>query len=137
MDFDPTLILLPGMAADGRIFRHQRAALPGIRTPDWIEPHDREPLADYAQRFAQAITTCGRCFIGGASFGGIIALEMAAHLQAEACFLVASVRSDRELPWRKRAIRPIAKLGPTGLGRVASGVAASLPRSCRGLQWVN
>ena len=100
MDVDPPLILLPGMAADGRLFRHQRAALPCIRTPDWIEPRDCEPLADYAQRFAQAITPGGRCFVGGASFGGIVALEMAAHLQAEACFLVASVRSDRELPWR-------------------------------------
>ena len=51
---------------------------------------------------------------------------MAAHLQAEACFLIASVRSDRELPWRIPAIRPIAMLGPTGLGRVAAGVALSL-----------
>jgi pimeloyl-ACP methyl ester carboxylesterase len=126
MDVNPPLILLPGMAADGRLFRHQRAALPCIRTPDWIEPRDREPLADYAQRFAQAITTGGLCFVGGASFGGIVALEMAAHLQAEACFLIASVRSDRELPWRLRALRPVARLGPTGLGRIAAVVALSL-----------
>jgi pimeloyl-ACP methyl ester carboxylesterase len=126
MDVDPPLILLPGMAADGRLFRHQRAALPCIRTSDWIAPRDREPLVDYAQRFAQAIATRRRCFIGGASFGGIIALEMAAHLEAEACFLLASVRSDRELPWCLRAIRQIAMLGPTGLGRVAAGGGALL-----------
>ena len=72
MNVDPPLILLPGMAADGRLFRHQCAALPCIRTPVWIEPRDREPLADYAQRFAQAISTGGRCFVGGASFGGIV-----------------------------------------------------------------
>jgi hypothetical protein len=53
MDVDPPLILLPGMAADGRLFRHQRAALPCIRTPDWIEPRDREPLADYAHPSAK------------------------------------------------------------------------------------
>jgi hypothetical protein len=46
MDVDPPLILLPGMAADGRLFRHQRAALPCIRTPAWIKPRDREPLAE-------------------------------------------------------------------------------------------
>jgi pimeloyl-ACP methyl ester carboxylesterase len=126
MNVDPPLILLPGMAADGRLFRHQRTALPCICTPDWIAPLDREPLADYAQRFAQAITPGRRCFVGGASFGGLVALEMAAHLQAEACFLVASVRSNREFPWRLRALRPVATLGPTGLGQVAALVARSL-----------
>src|SRR6476619_5718672 len=85
-EIDPPLILLPGMAADGRLFRHQRTALPCLRTPDWIAPLDREPLAEYAQRFAQAINPGRRCFVGGASFGGLVALEMAAHLQAEACF---------------------------------------------------
>jgi hypothetical protein len=55
-------------------------------------------------------------------------LEMAAHLQAEACFLVASVRSDREFPWRLRALRPVATLEPTGLGRVAAWAARSLAR---------
>lgn len=123
MDVDPPLILLPGMAAGGRLFRLQRAALPCLCTPDWIEPFDREPLTDYAQRFAQSIAPGGRCFVGGASFGGIVALEMAAHLHAEACFLVASVRSDSELPWRLRALRPVARLGPIGLGRVAAWVA--------------
>ena len=49
MDVDPPLILLPGMAADGRLFRHQRAALPCIRTPDWIEPRDREPRTSSRQ----------------------------------------------------------------------------------------
>ncbi|HEV3338943.1 MAG TPA: alpha/beta hydrolase [Pirellulales bacterium] len=126
MDVDPPLILLPGMADDGRLFRHQRTALSFLCTPDWIEPLDREPLADYAQRFAQAIAPGRRCFVGGASFGGLVALEMAAHLRAEACFLVASVRSDREFPWRLRALRPAATLGPTGLGQVAAWVARSL-----------
>jgi pimeloyl-ACP methyl ester carboxylesterase len=136
MDVDPPLILLPGMAADGRLFRLQRAALPCVCTPDWIEPFDCEPLTDYAQRFAQAIAPGGRCFVGGASFGGILALEMAAHLQAEACFLVASVRSGSELPWRFRALRPVVTLGPRGLGRVAAWtarwLAPFLPRSAVG-----
>ena len=126
MNVNPQLILLPGMAADSRLFQHQRTALPFLRTPDWIAPLDHEPLADYAQRFAQSITPGSHCFVGGASFGGLVALEMAAHIQAEACFLIASVRSHREFPWRLRALRPVAALGPRGLGLVAAWAARSL-----------
>src|SRR4051794_1621671 len=106
------IILLPGMAADDRLFRLQRDTLPGLITPAWIEPCDREPLIAYARRIARCIDPGGPCFVGGASFGGLVALEMAVHLRAEACFLVASVRSDRELLWRFRALRPLAWLGP-------------------------
>src|SRR4051812_8548731 len=113
------IILLPGMAADERLFRLQRAALPALVTPAWIEPRDREPLGVYAARLARCVDPGGPCFIGGASFGGMVALEMAAHLRAEACFLIASVRAARELPWRFRVLRPIARLGPERMGRVA------------------
>jgi pimeloyl-ACP methyl ester carboxylesterase len=130
------IILLPGMAADGRLFRLQRAALPYLVTPAWIEPRYREPLAAYAERFARRVDPGGPCFVGGASFGGIVALEMAAHLRAEACFLIASVRSAREFPWRYRVLRPLARLGPQHLGRVAAWVsrwlAQSLPRGTTG-----
>lgn len=49
-------------------------------------------------------------------------MEMAAHLRARACFLIASVRSDHELPWRFRALRPLSRLGPQRLGRAATWV---------------
>jgi pimeloyl-ACP methyl ester carboxylesterase len=130
-DNKPPIILLPGMAADGRLLRLQVAALPDVVTPAWIEPHDREPLIAYAERFARSVYPGGPCFVGGASFGGIVALEMAAHLHAEACFLVASVRSPHELPWRYRVLRPVSRLGPNHLGWAAAWVnrwlAAALP----------
>jgi pimeloyl-ACP methyl ester carboxylesterase len=53
----------------------------------------------------------------------MVALEMAVHLRTEACFLIASVRSERELPWQIRALRPVARLGPTGLDWIATWVA--------------
>jgi pimeloyl-ACP methyl ester carboxylesterase len=117
---DPPLILLPGMAADARLFRFQRRAFPSLLTPDWIEPDNGEPLIEYARRFARRIAPLGGCFVGGASFGGIVALEMAADVQAEACFLVSSVRSDSEFPWRYQALRPITRFGPNGLRKAAA-----------------
>ena len=99
---NPPIILLPGMAADDRLFRLQRDALAGLTIPAWIEPCGREPLIAYAGRLATWIDPGGPCFVGGASFGGMVALEMAVHLRAEACFLIASIRSGRELPWQLR-----------------------------------
>jgi pimeloyl-ACP methyl ester carboxylesterase len=122
------LILLPGMAADERLFAPQRAAFPCLLVPAWIEPLPQESLRSYAGRLARRINPGHPCVVGGASFGGIVALEMAAHLQARACVLISSVRSPSELPWLHRLLRPAAVLGPAGLGRVAALVArASAP----------
>src|SRR5438874_871766 len=125
----PPIILLPGMAADDRLFRFQLAALPSLIIPPWIEPDGRESLGAYARRLARCIDPGGPCFVGGASFGGMVALEMAVHLRAEACFLVASIRSGRELPWRFRVLRPLARLGPQRLGRAAFWAARWLAPS--------
>jgi pimeloyl-ACP methyl ester carboxylesterase len=93
-------------------------------------------LPAYAARLARRVDPGRPCFVGGASFGGIVALEMAAHVQARACFLIASVRSPSELPWWGRWLRPVAQLGPERLGRVAGAVAAvsapSLPHGSVG-----
>jgi pimeloyl-ACP methyl ester carboxylesterase len=130
------IILLPGMGADGRLFRLQLAALPDLATPAWIEPYGQEPLTAYAERLARKVDPGEPCIVGGASFGGIVALEMATHLRTEACFLIASVRSPTEFPWRYRALRPLARLGPHYIGRVAAWAArwfaASLPRGTKG-----
>jgi pimeloyl-ACP methyl ester carboxylesterase len=130
------LILLSGMAADERLFEPQRRAFPGLRVPAWIDPLHGESLRAYALRLARRVDPGGPCFVGGASFGGMVALEMAAHLQAEACFLIGSVRSADELPWWWRAFQPLAILGPATLGAAAGFVAVasapSLPRGAPG-----
>jgi pimeloyl-ACP methyl ester carboxylesterase len=134
---DTLIILLPGMAADERLFRLQRTEFPGLITPTWIEPNRREPLRDYARRLGQCIDPGEPCFVGGASFGGTVALEMAVHLRAEACFLIASVRSRDGLPWQYRALRPVAQFGPERLGRIAGWcsrwLAPFLPTVTNGL----
>jgi pimeloyl-ACP methyl ester carboxylesterase len=115
------------MAADGRLFERQRAAFPGLIVPAWIEPRPHESLRAYAARLARAVDPGRPCFVGGASFGGMIALEMAAHLRAQGCFLISSVRSGDELPWWLRALRPVAILGPGWVGRLAGLLAPSFP----------
>lgn len=129
------MILLPGMAADERLFEQQLARFPNLRVPKWIAPHPHESLRAYAARFAKVIDPGVPLVIGGASFGGIVAMEMAAHLQTVACVLIGSIRSPAELSWQWRAHRPLAFLGPDCLGAAARLVSRLhppfLPRGVR------
>jgi pimeloyl-ACP methyl ester carboxylesterase len=102
---DLPLILLGGMGADERLFGPQVCAFPQVVVPRWITPRADESIGDYAARLAANLDIAGPCFVGGASFGGFVAIEMARHVDARACFLIGSVRSPAELPLRVRALR--------------------------------
>ena len=129
------LILLAGMGADERCFAPQREAFEQLIIPRWIEPHRDESLPDYAARFAREIDPGGPCFIGGASFGGFVAIEMARHLaNPRGVFLIGSCRSPAELPLRIRMLRKIRRVSSwmpfeplCGLAGVAAIVCAGLP----------
>lgn len=112
------LILLSGMGADERVFRFQREEFDNLRLPGWIAPQPGDDLPQYARRMARHVDPGGPCIIGGVSLGGMIAIEMARHLECRACVLIASVRSPRELPWRARVMKPVAMLLPPGAGGV-------------------
>ena len=113
MTDDPPLILFSGMGADERVFTPQARAFPNLTVPAWIAPLRNESLPDNAQRFATRIDPKRPCFIGGASFGGMVALEVARHLpRVLGCFLIGSVRSPRELPRHLRALRPVSRFAP-------------------------
>lgn len=102
------LIMLPGLGADARMFSSMRAGLPQMITPPWIEPIRGESIADYARRFAPIINPGRPCFIGGASFGGVLAQEVAALLpDVRACFVIGSARTPSARPKRIRVLQPI------------------------------
>jgi pimeloyl-ACP methyl ester carboxylesterase len=121
------IILLSGMAADERLFTAQRAAFPNLRVQPWLPPLPGESLRAYAARLARLIDPGRPCILGGASFGGLVALELVRHLPARACILIGSVRSPAALSWRWRVLRPVALLGPDALGTLA-GLGARLGR---------
>lgn len=104
------LILLPGVGGDSRLFSAQRIAFPELVLPRWIEPMPRESLVEYAARFAKVIDPGCPCFVGGVSFGGVVALEVATHLQTRECYLFGSIRDSRELPKRLQFFRSISDL---------------------------
>ncbi|EMI25585.1 hypothetical protein RESH_03798 [Rhodopirellula europaea SH398] len=105
------LILLSGLAADARIFTPQKIAFPQLQCPGWLEPERAETIHDYAGRLAETLDE-GPCIVGGASFGGIVALHLAEHVDAQAVILIGSIQSPSQLPLYARCARPLRLLVP-------------------------
>ena len=78
------LLLLPGIGADRRLFDEQRSCAAELHVIEWIPPVAAdETLIEYAKRLARTIDTSHPFAIGGASFGGMVALELTRHIQPD------------------------------------------------------
>ncbi|MFT3786464.1 MAG: alpha/beta fold hydrolase [Tepidisphaeraceae bacterium] len=92
----PKLYLLPGLGGDSRLFVEQKRYFGDqLLCPDFIPPASHhESLRDYARRWLDRLVPTPPYFIGGLSFGGMLAMEMAQVAPTpEAVFLIASCRS--------------------------------------------
>ena len=92
------LVLLPGLGSTPEVFYHQRKAFGDrLETPAFIPHEPNESVAAYAQRWAKQLSRPGDdrpLVIGGVSFGGMIAQEMAMYLDPKprAVLLISTTR---------------------------------------------
>ena len=114
------LILLPGLGSTSAVFDHQRKAF-GDRlvTPNFIPHQPGESVAGYAQRWAKLLSKPDDdrpVFLGGVSFGGMLAQEMALHLQPRprAVFLIASTRTGESVTGVMQLAELLGRFVPTG-----------------------
>ncbi len=129
------LILLPGMMADHRLLADQQDSFPNLIVPPLPEHHPSDTIASYAEKIADTLRPIGPCVVGGVSFGGIVALELARHLDSPGCILISSIRSPRELPFRFRVLRPISFLPQSAFNALTFGIAGLVrPLMRRGVQ---
>ena len=91
----PTLLLFPGLGVGADLFRPQRSINARIVVPPWPNPMDKESPAHYAHRMIQGFEPPTNLFLGGMSFGGMLALEAAKYLNPRGVFLIASARDGR------------------------------------------
>ena len=103
----PPILLFSGLAANADVFAAQRSALPQLRVVAWKRPLDHESLQAYAHRLAADLPSHLPMILGGASFGGIVALHVAEVLKPTLVVLIGSVRSPDELPRYIKLLRPL------------------------------
>lgn len=116
------IVLFPGLGADARMFDRLRRRLGSdLECPAWLEPKPDESFDAYAARWTQLLRPepgdDRALFLGGVSFGGMVALRMAVHLKPRAVILLGSCRSGAARParwqpaWRIGSAIPHAWLG--------------------------
>lgn len=114
------LILLPGLGSTPAVFDHQRKAFGDrLETPAFIPHQPNESVAAYAQRWAHQLSKPGDdrpLFLGGVSFGGMLAQEMAMHLtpRPRAVILIATARQGDQVTGLLQFAELLGRYVPTG-----------------------
>jgi len=97
--------IFSGLGADKRAFKYIKfPAHLNIIHIDWIEPHDKEMITNYALRISQDINSKEPFVLIGLSFGGIICTEIAQILKPSKVILISSVKNKYELPFLYRIV---------------------------------
>jgi pimeloyl-ACP methyl ester carboxylesterase len=124
----PDLVLIPGLGADERQFEPQRAAFPFLRVPRWLDWRPRETLAEYAARLGSSAGLTRDSIVGGSSFGGMLALEIAREFRCRAAVLIGSCRAPEAVSPMLRMIERCARPIPAQLIGAATPLGAPLLR---------
>jgi pimeloyl-ACP methyl ester carboxylesterase len=98
------LILFSGLGLDARYVTPSFPLPFELYVPPWIDPLPNESLESYALRIVPTlpIDHATEYYIGGVSFGGMVALEVSRHLNPRGVFLISSCPSYRQVSWLVR-----------------------------------
>jgi len=124
----PPIVLLPGLGCDARMYAPHRRRLP-VLVPPWLpadSPH--ETLPAYARRMAATLPMCSGFILGGSSFGGMLAWEMAQHCRPAALVMIGSATGPNELAWWLRPQARAARWAPRGVAALVKPFAGPLAR---------
>jgi pimeloyl-ACP methyl ester carboxylesterase len=103
------LVLIPGLGADAQLFSAVRHLAPVI--PPWL-PVDGGDLASYARRYVEAGWVKAGDALGGSSFGGMLAQEIARLLPLRCLLLITTCRSREGISPGLRVLAPLSRVVP-------------------------
>ena len=123
MEQKPLLVLIPGMAADERLFEPLKLSFGTPHPIRWRCVPGVRSLADYARVLADELPDRqGREVVYiGSSMGGMLACELHALLPADRLVLLSAPASRAEFPRRIRALSQLRTgkwFTPSGLMRI-------------------
>lgn len=103
------LVLVPGLGADAQLFTAVRHLTPVI--PPWL-PVDGGDLASYARRYVDAGWVRPGDALGGSSFGGMLAQEIARLIPLRCLLLITTCRSRLGVSPGLRFLAPLSRVVP-------------------------
>ncbi len=112
----PSIYLLTGLGADERVFHRMDFSEYSVTYIKWITPNHKESIESYAIRLREQITVPNPILIG-LSFGGMMAIEIAKHIETKQVILIASAKTKHEIPfyYRLAGLLKIHKVMPSGV----------------------
>lgn len=110
------LYIFSGLGADEKVFQKLYFSDFSPTFIKWIAPQEEETIENYATRLLDQIRTTKPILIG-LSFGGMIAVEVAKQIDTEKVILIASAKTQNEIPFY---FRFAGQLGCTIFCRQAS-----------------
>lgn len=112
MSLRPRLFVLPGMGASKAMYGAPWRQLTHATLLDWPEYRGETTLSEVAARVVEEAGITALDVPIGSSLGGMVALEIAAHLGAARAGLIGSARSGREISGWLRLAAPLASVTP-------------------------
>ena len=108
--------IFSGLGADKRVFQKMDFSEYNATFIEWILPNKTENIESYAKKLTEQIKHEKPILIG-LSFGGIIATEIAKLIETEKIILIASAKTETEIPnyFRIAGKMKLHKLLPTKL----------------------
>jgi pimeloyl-ACP methyl ester carboxylesterase len=106
------LHLLPGLGADERLFASLGELCIPLRSTCLPVPATHETMTAYALRVAIQIDVRPDDWIGGCSFGALVAAEIARHRPAAGLFLIGGALSSATVMPLAQWLAPLARFVP-------------------------
>jgi pimeloyl-ACP methyl ester carboxylesterase len=106
------LILFTGMGADSRLLSRIRVKGAELSIPDHEKPQPMETLSRYADRVADKWAIGPGDVVGGASFGGMMAAQIATTRKVAGAVLLGSCLDPARLPLHYRVLEAASPLLP-------------------------
>jgi pimeloyl-ACP methyl ester carboxylesterase len=95
------IYVFSGLGANEKVFQRIHFEVYKPIFIKWVIPNNRETIEQYALRLTKQITTPKPILIG-LSFGGIMAIEVAKHIETTKVILLASAKTKYEIPFYYR-----------------------------------
>ncbi|MDY0190867.1 MAG: alpha/beta hydrolase [Desulfuromonas sp.] len=117
MDNPHRLILLPGLAADERMYAHLDKLPIRLITPRLLVPRHQETMSAYALRYIEWLNIDANDVVGGCSFGSMVASEICRQRTTRGLVLLSGALSSAALAPSAQKLKCVSNYIPYAIAR--------------------